>query len=148
MMLGRALRVRFNWQGKGHQDMTDIATLTGKIAALEAGLADLGSVVSTNTNFQIQVVGALENLHRELVALSASSGPTQEQIDDLTSRVGAEVTAIRAAADTIVANNAAFQAELDLLVPAPVPTPTPTPAPDPAPEPGESDPLTPSPAAA
>ncbi len=108
--------------------MTDIATLTDKITALETGLADLGSVVSTNTNFQIQVVGALENLHRELVALSASSGPTQAEIDDLATRVGVEVTAIRAAADVLVANNAAFQAELDLLVPTSAPAPSPDPA--------------------
>lgn len=88
--------------------MPDLSILQGTVETLTAIASDIRSVVQTNTDINIQVIGTLERLVAQLAALE----PTQEAIDALTVQLSTAILSLQVSKDRIVEQNGLLQTEL------------------------------------
>lgn len=94
--------------------MSDISGLQGSITALTQVASDIRSVVQTNIDINIQVIGMLERLAAQLAAME----PTQEAVDRLTVEVATAVLSLQTSKDRIVEQNGLLQTEMVRIDPS------------------------------
>jgi len=114
-------QIRGDLSTLGVQIMTDLSGVTSQITALQTAVSNEQTVESSAVALIQGMTQTLTNLQAQIATLSAGT-VTQAQLDDLSSQVAAQVTALNANAGNLASAVAANQ-----------PTPQPTP-PSPAPQ--------------
>lgn len=104
--------------------MPDLTELQTTITSLTQLITDFRPVMQTSMDLSQVVIGKLEELARQIAALS----PTQDAIDALKASAAAALAEIQSDKDKLVSVNQAYTDELNKLTPPPATPPAPVPA--------------------